>query len=377
MDKLSHSNLGSKTEIIKLRFYLKLVEFGFLWKLEYTAWIGARVLKRSKRLLRRLRHLSLHAESTSPTAGDARTLWRGAEAQQESIDSRCPTVVDKGWRAAHGDTATSLPIVFIHYGNKDYLRYSLAQAKRSNPESTVYLLGDATNDCYEFVEHRPFSNYFEGAAEFAKLYRHFNTLRHYYNLFDFQRWFILREFLDARHLTKCLYLDSDTMLYADVTADRQKFKHFDFTLSRKTSGNTFFLNRVEALNEFCKVLTNIYNKKERYFYDKMVAQYAVRRKNNLEGGACDMTAFELYSEAHFGEIGEVALIIDGSVYDPGINDPNPGFVMRNGIKKVVWKSGDPYGIHSRTGEEIRFNSLHFQGRAKRLMEQFVPPGVPD
>ena len=270
-DKLSNSNLGSKSEVIKLRLYLKLVESGFLRKVDYVAWIGApRVLKRSKRLLQWLSHLFFHAESTSPTVGDARTPWRGADAER-AIDSRCAMVVDNGWRAKHGDTATSLPIVFIHYGNKDYLQYSLAQAKRSNPESTVYLLGDATNDCYDFVEHHPFSNYFEGATEFAKLYRHFNTLRHYYNLFDFQRWFVLREFLHARHLTKCLYLDSDTMLYVDVTADLQKFRHFDFTLSWKTSGCTFFLNRVEALDEFCEMLTNIYNKKERYFYDKMVS----------------------------------------------------------------------------------------------------------
>ena len=33
-----------------------------------------------------------------------------------------------------------------------------------------------------------------------------------------------------------------------------------------------------------------------------------------------MTAFQMYSEDHFGEIGEVANIIDGSVYDPGHYD---------------------------------------------------------
>ena len=49
-----------------------------------------------------------------------------------------------------------------------------------------------------------------------------------------------------------------------------------------------------------------------------------------------MTAFQLYAENHFGEIGEVANIIDGSIYDPGIAISRPGFEMEGGVKKIVW-----------------------------------------
>jgi hypothetical protein len=83
-----------------------------------------------------------------------------------------------------------------------------------------------------------------------------------------------------------------------------------------------------------------------------------------------MTAFQLYSELNFGQVGEASHIIDGSVYDPNINRPNPGFEMENGIKKIIWKDGYPWGTYLRTGESIRFNSLHFNGRAKKLMSQF-------
>ena len=64
----------------------------------------------------------------------------------------------------------------------------------------------------------------------------------------------------ANKIGRCLYLDSDTMLYTDVTQDSEKFAHFDFTLSHQTSGCTFFLNRVEALAEFCQFLMDVYNK---------------------------------------------------------------------------------------------------------------------
>ena len=69
-------------------------------------------------------------------------------------------------------TTSSLPIIFIHRSNSEHLKYSLAQARESNPNSTIFLLGDSSNDVYEFVEHRPFVEYFQEAAHFQKLYKH-------------------------------------------------------------------------------------------------------------------------------------------------------------------------------------------------------------
>jgi hypothetical protein len=133
------------------------------------------------------------------------------------------------------------------------------------------------------------------------------------------------------------------MLYADVTNEQSKFNRFDFTLCWKTIGCVFFLNRLKGLDEFCQFLMEIYGSENKFCYDRMVAHYTVRRKHRLNGGACDMTAFQLYSEGNFGQIGEASYIIDGSVYDPNINMPHPGFEMENGIKKITWKDGQPYG----------------------------------
>jgi hypothetical protein len=267
-----------------------------------------------------------------------------------------------------------IPIIFMHFTYNDYLKFSLCQAKHSNPGSSIYLIGNNTNDCYDFVEHHSFSDYFQGAYDISKIYRHLNTNSYKYELFCLQRWFILKEFVVTNKINKCLYLDSDTMLYADATEGRIKFAQYDFTLSYATSGCTFYLNRVEALADFCQFITDIYTRKEPYYYDRMLAQYATLRKNRMTGGASDMTAFDLYKLEHFGEIGEVAQIIDGSVYDPSITVPHPGFEMENGIKKIIWKSASPYGIQLRTAKEIKFNSLQFQGDTKRLMGQFYTGG---
>ena len=272
-------------------------------------------------------------------------------------------------------SSSSLPIVFIHQANSDYLKYALAQAHKSNPQSAICLLGDASTERHEFVEHHSMFDYFNGAARFAEIYKHYSTHPIGFELINFQRWFILREFLIANGLERCLYLDSDTMLYADVTEDSRKFKHYDFTLSHAMIGCTFFLNRLDGLTAFCDFLVDIYAGKDKYAYDRLVAHFTARRMNGLPGGACDMTAFQLYNELHFGEIGEVTQVIDGSVYDPAITSPVPGFEMHNGIKKLTWKDGVPYGTHVRTGEQIRFNSLHLQGHTKHLMGHYYRQNI--
>lgn len=343
-----------QVEVITFLGYMKAVESRLLQRLS----AGGHLLRNLIRRRTPREPVSPDPlKSSPPFTREDRTLPKGACRQETGREEE--------------SKPSRLPIVFIHYGNSDYLQHSLRQAKRTNPHSPLYLLGDESNDCYEEVIHHPFADYAQEAEAFSRIYKHYNTTPFHYELFNFQRWFILQEFLHHNYLERCLYLDSDTLFYADASKEQKRFAPFDFTLSKKTSGCTFFLNRREALNNFCRFLTGIYTRRDRYAYDRMVAHFALRQKHRLEGGVCDMTAFGLYGELYFGHIGEVALINDGSIYDPNINTPDPGFAMHDGIKKVIWKQGYPYGIHLKTGQEIRFNSLQFQGRAKRLMPHFL------
>lgn len=124
---------------------------------------------------------------------------------------------------------------------------------------------------------------------------------------------------------------------------------FGLTLSRGWIPCTVFINGVSLLGAFCEFLNDVYGGSRPYEFDRIVAQYALRRKNGLAGGACDMTAFELFSDERFGEIGEVSLVRDGSVYDPGITVPQTGFQMADGIKRVEWLDGAPQQVHGPAG----------------------------
>jgi hypothetical protein len=327
----------------------------------YIAHIGRTVLRDPGKSLVRVMGALRKAVIPIPQNGSAISTALTAA----SRPTRGPKLSDRSRKAIRG-----LPVVFIHRSNSEHLRYALAQAQASNTNSTIFLIGDRTNDRYDFVEHHHLDDYFGGAADLGKIYKHFSTHGIDFELICFQRWFILRDFLVAQGIDQCLYLDSDVMLYTDVTSDARKFEEFDFTLCWDSIGCVFFLNRLRGLEQFCQFVLDIYSKKATYYYDRMVSHFAVRAKHGLAGGACDMTAFQFFREINFGQVGEASRIIAGSIYDPNINLPNPGFAMENGVKKIVWRDAQPFGTYLRTGAEVRFNSLHFNGAAKRLMGQY-------
>jgi hypothetical protein len=262
----------------------------------------------------------------------------------------------------------SLPIVFIHKSNSDYLIYSLLQAKQTNPQSDIILLGDYSNDCYKFIHHENLNNYLFGARELGKVYKHFHNINSYLNeLLCFQRWFVLRDFMQTNNFNRCLYIDSDVMLYANVTQEQDKFSEFDLTLSHNLSPHCNFINNLNALEKYCYFVFSLYTDssivKE---IDQLMQEVSQKR---VWGGVSDMTVFRAFKELPECNIGEVSTIIEDSIYDHNIN-ASDDFEMRNGIKSIFFVEGQPFGRHIPSGKSLKFNALHFQGKAKKLMKDY-------
>ena len=103
----------------------------------------------------------------------------------------------------------SYPIIVLHKGSSDYLKICLAQAKFSNPNSRIILLGDETNETLAKqvgAEHYLICNYFSKALEFEKIYKHYSTNSYNFELFCFQRWFVVDEFINSEGLDKFLHI---------------------------------------------------------------------------------------------------------------------------------------------------------------------------
>ncbi len=102
----------------------------------------------------------------------------------------------------------SSPIIFIHYGNANYLRHVLRAARTSNPDKRIILLGDESNRhlARPGIEHHLFSDLNTG-PEIERFNRVFQLIKgenHIYRKlhgadhwthFVFLRWFLILNFL--------------------------------------------------------------------------------------------------------------------------------------------------------------------------------------
>jgi len=306
-----------------------------------------------------------HSKKPDETAAAEKPVIEVSHSEQSSQGAVEGTLVEK--------VVDPIPIMLIHKSNSFYIGYTIAQARRSNPHSTIHFIWDGPpiSQPDSHIQQHQLNDYSEGARAFADVYIHMSTNSIESELFCFQRWFILRDFMAAHKLSRCFYMDSDVLLYGNITREQKNFEDAVFTLSLGTSPHSSFFNCVEILHHFCGYLMDLYAQKKGRHWDQIVAQGWWIQKNQLPGGMSDMTAFRLYKQNTLGWVGEVSDIINDATFDHNIHSAEPvGFEMKDGIKAIQWIDNMPYCRYLPSGKLIRFNSLHCQGaEAKAWMEK--------
>lgn len=265
----------------------------------------------------------------------------------------------------------SIPIIFIHRGNPDYLKYSLMQAHRSNPNSDIVLIGDETNDKYDFVRHKDIRNYSKTARKFAEVYKHLSRNDYNYELFCIERWFILCEFMRKKQLNHVFYMDSDVMLFADITKEQEN--HFFAPLGMFYNdapcaiGHSFFANDYVALEKMCEFMMRCYTD------SKLFKHISKLYKSNVEANVgweiSDMVLLKMFLEHAPFAVQNIGKIYNQSSFDWNINYPD-GMESCNDRKKVYHLEGVPHTKQVQSGQWIKVQSLHMQGYAKPFMQYF-------
>jgi len=258
-----------------------------------------------------------------------------------------------------------IPVIIMHRGESDYVNDVVAQARKR--AQNVVVLGDGQN----FATDRQ-DKYCESAKAFEGLYEHLSTNGYNIELMCFTRWFILKDYMKVHGINVCLHLDSDVLLYIDPEDIWMSYDQFDITLSHRCCGSAAFFT-LKGLEKFCSFIMDTYTEKNSYDYSRLVSHYQTRQKHGLTGGVCDMTLLEHYGYKHCGEIGEMMHIIGSSAWDHNINEPDQGFMIdpATGIKRITFIKGMPTGYQETTDRVIKFNSLHFQGPAKRYIKRHL------
>ena len=259
------------------------------------------------------------------------------------------------------------PILLIHYGDSDFLRHTIAQARYSNPRAEILLVGDEnTAGKYAEVTHLDYRHFSKTAFSFAKTYIHMNSNHESFEKFCFMRWFIILELMRKRKIRQITYIDSDMMLYEEMGSEFSDLCSYDLALTGVVP--PVLVNNIEALDDFCTFIQRGYSTPS--FVELIKERFEAMQAAGLPGGICDMTFWELFKASTSFKIYDLLECRNDSVYDGNISVPE-GFEMEAGRKRIFWRSGIPYGFRADTHSPLRFKVLHFQGYAKSLISDFL------
>lgn len=269
-------------------------------------------------------------------------------------------------------------IIYVHKGNSYYLHLSISQAKKYNPDCEILLFGDESNKDVPNATHYEIKQYMGLANKFDEVFFNNSPNRRSYELFCFQRWFIIKEFMmkNPQYNTDFVYCDSDTLLFSDVTND---LKHLSPNLmateSWESPAFTFF--KKDVLSDFCDMIMWLYTTKEGL---DTIIYYINKFEREATGQSIsDMTAFMHYTtvfrsskclDAQLPTLSWDKAISESTTlfcYDHNINIDNGFETDRWGRKNIRFCKGKPIGILKKDGSPVQFKGLHFQGDAKYMM----------
>lgn len=210
-----------------------------------------------------------------------------------------------------------MEVVFIHWGDNDYLNLAVGQAIKYGNKSVVIIKNPLTK----------------------------------YGSMEIDRWFVLRDYMLASDLKRCLYIDSDVLLFQDVQDD---FLDCDLAFSKSHCGHTMFVNSIHALSGLCSYIDHQIN--------NLSLIEATRKRlvghvfPDTMGDMVLLNNFMFNSNWVFRDTSKPH---DDAVYSHNINTEGLP-VMINGLPYM------PY-----LGKFVRLKSIHFQGAAKERMRNYV------
>jgi len=269
----------------------------------------------------------------------------------------------------------SFPIVFIHTGYSDYMEYSLRQAKQTNPDAEIILLGDEANDRFPFVTHVNIKDYFKSASEFAKIYKHFSTNPYHYELFCIQRWFILKEYMEQNNIEEVFVCDTDVMIYSNIKDTLVPFKN-KIAILKQGEEYSFGISYILKCNisKFCNFIINSYTNKSDII--KFEEYYKGIIKNKKLGGISDMTFVEnwLTSSCDNKDLLNMLNVINDSTFDDNINSflqaGVDNYRFKRNRKSFIWRDKIPFCYNTTLKKDIRFHIIHCQGPSKYVMSKY-------
>ncbi len=259
-----------------------------------------------------------------------------------------------------------IPVVYIHFGNHpEYLIKSVEQALVYNKE--VILISDKEWK-KEGVKNISPAKYNEGIDAFLKVYQHKSTNAMKFELMCINRWFVLRNVMNALDIPVCYYSDSDGMLYDNMEAVYKNYSEYEASYTYTEMQDNYrwsasaccsFWKR-ETLNKFCDFIMELYTPEK---INVLEEKWKYHQINNIGGGVCDMTLLYLFSKQI--KFYPLSKVMNDFCFDQNMRVSENYFPdeyemqqrVKPARKKVKWKNNQPYGFNKVLNKEIRFVTL--------------------
>jgi hypothetical protein len=250
-------------------------------------------------------------------------------------------------------------VVIIHDGDQDYLKTALERARQAG----------------NTVAHLGFGRMSPGWTRFAAAYQHMSTHAPLFELRCFQRFFVMQQFMQDHELDSLFHVDSDVLLFDDLHAFEVEHLRgapcglhmpleqpgFRYSISPHAS----YWTR-GAVDDFCGFLVASFEN----LPSALAEKWAWHQQTGAPGGICDMALLYLWAKDR-SDIANFAGPIGGAVFDLNINSAEnlvkDEYETRLGKKHIVFRDGRPWCRSLKSGEWVRFRSLHFQGHIKSQM----------
>lgn len=260
----------------------------------------------------------------------------------------------------------TVPIVFIRQwtavGGYFYgVPIAINCARKWNPDGRVIFIGDDKQPAEvkaltEFHRVEDFSRF---KRELARVWPFGGRPDEWFLKSTLENWLILADWMNQTGTEFVCCLDTDVLLFADVTKECQHWRQFDISWCNPLGTNQAptFVSR-SAMVEFAGWLLAMYQK-------TMNVTNAC-----FEESKCCMSSFRWWSIMRPDlKIGNLCDVIEGATWDHNLA-MSYGSYDHDGIGKVtVFKNGQPYW--NRNGESVRVRALHMWGHYKSKLLEFV------
>ena len=276
-------------------------------------------------------------------------------------------------------------IIITHRGNPPHLKYVLSQIAYTNPDANIILMGDESNKNCRFTKHVFLKDYWNMANDFAQVYTHLNSTSVEYELFCYQRWFCVYEYMKAHNLEDVFSLDSDVLVYDNLNDLHALLKNYPFAISAKNldaenpgwwiAGPPIGYFHRDALKRMLDLFIKSYqDKKYLSLFDEKMNWHHSR---NEPFGVCDMTQIFFFAQENKNKFFNLSqpFVLNGELtrIDETIMDTTE--CVADGVrKKLVFENGAVYAFDKNTNKKLRFPLIHFQGycpiNAKDWIKQY-------